>query len=285
MGRLFLTFFLFHLCHLERLSLDGSEGFLSFLLRSVFPLRSGEGGITIHGCQYPIRLRLEVLDLLLAVYDEGEGWRLHAADAEHLTVLPIPEGIEAGGIHTQQPVADGTGETCQVEGLVIGLVFQVRKALADRLVSHRGDPQAFHRTGGLCFLHHPALDEFSFLSGITAVHDTIGRLHQFLDDGKLFLDAVIVNQFDAEALGYHRQLCQCPRSPGGCVVTRLFQGTEMSEGPSHLVAVTFHITVMGAICSQDARNIPSDTRFLSDTYNHFFFSSFWLIVSSARTRS
>ena len=138
----------------------------------------------------------------------------------------------------------------------------------------------------MCFLHHPALDEFTFLSGITAVHNTIGRLHQFLDDSKLFLDTVIVDEFDAEALGYHRQLCQCPRSPGGCVVARLFQGTEMAEGPGHLVAVTFHITVMGAVGSQDARNIPSDTRFLSDTYNHFLSSSsFWLIVSSARTRS
>ena len=138
----------------------------------------------------------------------------------------------------------------------------------------------------MCFLHHPALDEFSLLSGITTVHNTIGSLHQFLDDGKLFLDTVIVNQFDAEALGHHRQLCQGPWFPGGCIVTRLFQGTEMSEGPRHLIAVAFHITVMGTVGSQDARNIPSDTRFLSDTYNHFLSSSsFWLIVSSARTRS
>ena len=140
MGRLFLTFFLFYLCHLERLALDGGEGFLSFLLRGKLSLRGGEGGVTIHGCQDPIRLRLEVLDLLLTVHDEGEGRGLYTADAEHLTVLTIPEGIEAGGVHTQQPVADGTGESCQVERLVVGLVFQVGKAFADGLVSHRRDP-------------------------------------------------------------------------------------------------------------------------------------------------
>ena len=99
MGRLFLTFFLFYLCHLERLALDGGEGFLSFLLRGKLSLRGGKGGVTIHGCQDPIRLRLEVLDLLLTVHDEGEGRGLHATDAEHLTVLAIPKGIEAGGIH------------------------------------------------------------------------------------------------------------------------------------------------------------------------------------------
>ena len=108
MGRLFLTFFLFYLCHLERLALDGGEGFLSFLLRGKLSLRGGKGGVTIHGCkggvtihgcQDPIRLGLEVLDLLLTVHDEGEGRGLHAADAEHLTVLAIPKGIEAGGIH------------------------------------------------------------------------------------------------------------------------------------------------------------------------------------------
>ena len=57
-------------------------------------------------------------------------------------------------------------------------------------------------TGRFCLrlLHHPSLDELSFLSGVTAVDDAVGSLHQFLDGGKLLLDAFIVDELDAEAL-------------------------------------------------------------------------------------
>ena len=99
MGRLFLTFLFLNLCDCERFAFNRLKGFLSLFLTGKLALGGSKGGVTIHGCQDPIRLRLEVLDLLLAVHDQSEGRGLHATDTEHLTVLAIPKGIEAGGIH------------------------------------------------------------------------------------------------------------------------------------------------------------------------------------------
>ena len=124
MWRLFLAFLLLDLRYGEGLALDGGKGFLALFLRGelALELRSslltlgrlqtclgplsltrnlggGEGGVAIHRCQHPIGLGLEVLYLLLAVDDEGEGRGLHTSDAEHLTVLTVFQRVEAGGIH------------------------------------------------------------------------------------------------------------------------------------------------------------------------------------------
>ena len=93
-------------------------------------------------------------------------------------------------------------------------------------------------------------------------------LHQLLDDAELLLDASVGYQLDAETLRHHRQLCQCPGLPGLGVVARFLQRTEVAEGPRHLIAVTFHIPIVGAVCPQDACYIPSHARFLCDADNH-----------------
>ena len=90
---------LLHLRHREGLALDGGEGLLALFLRGELPLGGGEGGIPIDGCQHPVGLRLEVLNLLLTVHDKGEGRGLHTTDGEHLSVLAIFQGVETGGIH------------------------------------------------------------------------------------------------------------------------------------------------------------------------------------------
>ena len=111
---LLLALFLLHLGHGEGLALDGAErlfalflrGELSLELRSslltlgrlqtclgLLSLTRNLGGrerrVAVDRGQYPVRLGLEVLNLLLAVDDEGESGGLHAADAEHLPVLPV----------------------------------------------------------------------------------------------------------------------------------------------------------------------------------------------------
>ena len=39
---------------------------------------------------------------------------------------------------------------------------------------------------------------------VTAVDDALGFLHQSFDDGELFLDALVVDEFDTKTLWYHR---------------------------------------------------------------------------------
>ena len=96
---MFLALLLLHLRHGEGFALDGLKGLLALLLRGELTLGGREGRVAIHGGQYPVGLGLEVLDLLLAVHDEGEGRGLHTADGEHLSVLTVFQRVEARGVH------------------------------------------------------------------------------------------------------------------------------------------------------------------------------------------
>ena len=121
-----------------------------------------------------------------------------------MAVLAVLQRVQSRGVHAQQPVTNGSRQSGQIQRLVVGLVFQIGKPLADGFVRHRRYPQSAH--GTLCpgLLHHPPLDELTLLSRVTAVHDALGLLHQAFDNRELLLDAVVVNQLDAETLGNHR---------------------------------------------------------------------------------
>ena len=204
-GRLFGSLLLLYVSYEERLALDELKGLLSFLLTGEAALGSREGGITIDRCQHPVRLWLEVVNLFLPIDNQSQRGGLYTADGKHLPVLSVLQRIEARGIHAQYPVADGTRETCQIEELVFLLVFQVLETFTDGLIRHRRYPQTLHRALRSCLLHHPTLDEFTLLPGITTVDDFISILHQFLNNSKLFLDMVGLDELDAKARRNHRQ--------------------------------------------------------------------------------
>ena len=118
-------------------------------------------------------------------------------------------------------------------------------------------------------MHHPTLDEFTLLPGITAVDDTVGCLHQFFNDAKLFLDAFLFFKLDTESWRNHRQVFQSPIFPFGGIFVRLFQFAQMAKRPRHLVAITLHEPLMLGVGSDDAGNVACHTRFLSNTNYHF----------------
>ena len=94
---------------------DGAESLLAFLLTGKLAAGGGKLGVAVDGGEYPVRFGNEVVDFLLAVYDEGKGRGLHPADAEHLSVLAVFQCVKSGGIHTENPVADGTGKSGKIE--------------------------------------------------------------------------------------------------------------------------------------------------------------------------
>ena len=76
------------------------------------------------------------MSISLAVHDEGKGRGLHSADAEHLFVLTIFQCIKSGGVHAENPVADGAGKSGKIERLIFPLVFQLLESLLDGLIGH-----------------------------------------------------------------------------------------------------------------------------------------------------
>ena len=266
-GSLFAVFLL-HLRHGERLVLNPFEALFAFLLAGEFSLRSRKQRVSVDSREHPVGFRFEVVNLFLAVHDECQCGCLHPSDAQHLLVLSVLQCVQSCGVHAQNPVADGPRKACQIERLIVLLVFQLLETLADGLVGHRRYPQSFHRAFRLCLLHHPPLNQLTFLSGVAAVDDAVGLLHQLLNHGKLFLDALILYQFDAEAGRNHRQCAQRPPFPLWRIVVGFFQRAQVSERPRHLIAVAFHIAVVRAVRSQYAGDVFRHTRFLCNTYNH-----------------
>ena len=76
---------------------------LGLLVVGVLAFVGTEDDVTIGGFQLPIGFRFELLDGLLALYNEGEGRGLYPTDGEGLLALPLPvaQGVESGSIHTK----------------------------------------------------------------------------------------------------------------------------------------------------------------------------------------
>ena len=125
-----------------------------------------------------------MLNSLLALDDQCQGGGLYPSDGEGLLAVTssVAQGVEAGSIHPEEPVTDGTGEPCFIERLIVRLVSQVLEALTYRLIGERRDPKTAHGDTASSLLEDPALDEFALLPSITAVDDFGSLADQALDD-------------------------------------------------------------------------------------------------------
>ena len=201
--------------------------------------------------QHPVGSGHEVLYLLLPADNEGEGRGLHTAYAQYLVgslaavVASVFQRVKPGGVHAQGPVSNGTHQSGLVQALVMRLVLQVLETFAYSLFCQRGYPQALHGALGTSQLHHPALYQFTLLSGITAVYYGVGILHQRCYHLELVLHALVLLQAYAEAGRYHGQGTQRPVLPLLVVLMRFLQFAQVAKGPCHLIPVALHVSVSG----------------------------------------
>ena len=227
---------------------------VSFSFVSPFCLRvfichlCGEGHIAVDGGEHPKGFGLEVIDFVVTFDDERQCGSLYTSDTQGLrapgtaVVLSVFKGVKACGVHAQKPVADAPAQCSFIERLIVILRTEVCKPFDICFVCHGTYPQSFHRAGRLCLLHYPSLYEFTFLSGITAVDDHIGFLHQPFDVFEL--SACLLLEVYLKTLWNHRQCGKCPRFPLWCVLFRVLQFAQVSVGPCHLVPVAFEVTVV-----------------------------------------
>ena len=183
-------------------------------------------------------------------------------------VLSVFQSVESCGIHSQEPVANGSAHSRKIERLIVFLAFQLLEAFGNGFIGHRRDPQSLHWTFRPSLLHHPSLNQFSLLPGIAAVHNFVGVLHQLLYYSKLPLYVFLMNQLNAKPLWNHGQTTQRPRLPSLGVVVWFLQGAKVSVGPCHLIAIAFNIAIARCRGTQDACNLPRHTWFLCNANNH-----------------
>ena len=169
-----------------------------------FPDESRKSRIPIIRFQFPVLFRLEVSNFQLTIDNQCQCRGLYTTDGKYLFILTVFNCVKTGRIHPQQPVPHCTGKSGFVQRLEIRLVFQLGKSFTNGFFGQWRNPQTFHRTAGTCLLHHPTLNQFPFLPGITAVDNLICMLHQSFDNVELFFVSRVINQLDTETWRNHR---------------------------------------------------------------------------------
>ena len=146
------------------------------------------------------------------------------------------------------------------EALIVGLVFEVLESFADGVFRQRRNPQPIDRAAAIGFLHHPALNQLSLLTGIPAVDDRFGIPDQSFKNTELLLVAIARDQLDAEPRRNHGQRLQTPRFPFGRIIVRFFKRAEMAVCPRHLITVPLDIALSPCPRSEYFRNLAHHSR-------------------------
>ena len=142
------------------------------------------------------------------------------------------------------------------------------ETISDGFLCQGTDPESLDRAFGASKLHHPTLDEFSFLSGITAVNDLSSLFIKGLDNLELLLVYWCVNELDLKLIRNHRETRKLPFLPYVLVVLRGFEHTQVTEGPGNLIAVTLKIAVLSLACTENLGYLQRHTGLFCDTYYH-----------------
>ena len=99
-GRL-RAFLLLYAGYREGLVGYGGKRLLALLLAGELALRGSELRVAVDGGQHPVGFRLKMVYLFLPVHYQRQRGGLYTAYAQHLTVLAVLEGVQAGGVHAQ----------------------------------------------------------------------------------------------------------------------------------------------------------------------------------------
>ncbi len=233
-----------------------------------------EVGAAVVGVQFPIVLWCEVVDFALALNYQCEGRGLYSPHAQYVSVASaITQRIQMCGVHPQKPVAYCARKSGQIKVVEFFRRFERLEAFAYAFVSKGRNPKTFHGAFDVGFLHYPPLDEFSFLSGITAVDYLVGSFYQAFYYCKLAFVAVDVDELYPEFIGHHRQSAQSPRLPQGAVVVWLFQAAKVAECPGDTPVSAFEVAVAALRSSEYGCDVACHTGFLGYTDLHSILGS------------
>ena len=123
---------------------------------------------------------------------------------------------------------------------------------------------------GTSLLHHPSLDEFTLLTGITTVDDALGIFVETTDDFELLSDTLVVLESDAELLGNDGEPDDAPCLPSRVVFVGVLEFTKVAERPRHLIAISLPVALTGPtlVGSKYLCDALRYARFLGDTNLH-----------------
>ena len=151
----------------------------------------------------------------------------------HIQGAVIENGEKARGVDPHQPIRFLAAEGRLIQGFIIGAGAQVRKALPDSAVLHRGNPEAKDRLAAAGHFIHQTEDQLPFAPGVTGIDNGIhiGAVHQSAEIFKGILLAW--RQHIAERLRQNGEIIIAPFLEIFVIAARIHRGYQVPYTPGH----------------------------------------------------
>ena len=151
----------------------------------------------------------------------------------HIQGTVIENGEKTSGVDPHQPIRFLTAEGRLIQGFIIGAGAQVRKALSDSTVLHRGNPEAKDRLAAAGHFIHQTEDQLSLTPGITGIDNGIhiGAVHQGTEIFKSILLARC--QHIAERLRQNGKIVIAPFLETLVIAARIHRGYQVPNAPGY----------------------------------------------------
>ena len=120
-----------------------------------------------------------------------------------------------------------------IQGFIIGVGAQIRKALPDGAVLHRGNPEAKDWLAASGHFIHQTEDQLPFTPGVTGIDDGIhiGAVHQGTEIFKSILFTRC--QHIAERLRQNGQIVIAPFLETLVIAARIHRGYQVPNAPGY----------------------------------------------------
>ena len=224
------------------------------------------------------RHRLEGVDLGLPLDDEGQR-RGH--DAPDIDGPVVQHRKQPGGVDTHQPICLGAAEGRIPQTVIVRAGAQVRKALPDGGILHRGNPEPLHGLLAARQLVDGAEDQLALASGVAGVHHLghIRGVHQLFQHIKLL--PFVLAHHHLPMVRQNGQIVIAPLCVVGVISVGVGQPSQMAHTPAYPPAVPLQIAVLAGSGPDHGGQTLGNGRFLSDHQLHGFSSSFPAAMRSA----
>ena len=151
----------------------------------------------------------------------------------HIQGAVIENGEKARGVDPHQPIRFLAAEGRLIQGFIIGAGAQIRKALPDSAVLHRGNPKTEDRLAASSHFIHQTEDQLALPSGVAGVDNGIHvrAIHQSAEifKGVLFAGC----QHITERLRQNGKIVIAPFLEILVIAARIHRGYQVSHAPGY----------------------------------------------------
>ena len=151
----------------------------------------------------------------------------------HIQGAVIENGEKASGVDPHQPIRFLAAECRLIQGFIISAGAQIRKALPDSAVLHRGNPETKDRLAASGHFIHQSENQLPFTPGVTGIDDGIhiGAVHQGTEIFKSILLAWC--QHIAKWLRQNGKIIIAPFLETLVIAARIHRGYQVSHAPGY----------------------------------------------------